>query len=100
MLNFHKLFKLRTSKLLNICSFFTFILIPTCSSSLLSIFASPTNPVDPCYDELGNARRCIPDFVNAAFGKQVKVGVVDKNETKNLYFISHCPFTNLNKLFN
>src|SRR5205814_531494 len=29
-------------------------------------------PPDPCYDELGNARRCIPDFVNAAFGKEVK----------------------------
>ncbi|XP_066473762.1 netrin-1 isoform X2 [Tiliqua scincoides] len=28
---------------------------------------------DPCYDEHGQPRRCIPDFVNAAFGKEVKV---------------------------
>lgn len=28
---------------------------------------------DPCYDEQGNAKRCIPNFVNAAFGKDVKV---------------------------
>ncbi|KAL6455766.1 hypothetical protein MHYP_G00356170 [Metynnis hypsauchen] len=27
---------------------------------------------DPCYDEHGAARRCIPDFVNAAFGKEVR----------------------------
>lgn len=26
---------------------------------------------DPCYDILGNAKRCIPDFVNAAFKKEV-----------------------------
>ena len=28
---------------------------------------------DPCYDEFGNAKRCIPNFVNAAFGREVKV---------------------------
>lgn len=28
---------------------------------------------DPCYDERGAPRRCIPDFVNAAFGQVVKV---------------------------
>ncbi|KAE8742319.1 hypothetical protein FOCC_FOCC012119, partial [Frankliniella occidentalis] len=27
---------------------------------------------DPCYDESGAPRRCIPDFVNAAFGKPVE----------------------------
>ena len=28
---------------------------------------------DPCYDERGSPRRCIPDFVNAAFGSLVQV---------------------------
>uniref|UniRef100_A0ACB8EJP0 Netrin-1 n=2 Tax=Sphaerodactylus townsendi TaxID=933632 RepID=A0ACB8EJP0_9SAUR len=38
------------------------------------MFAVQTAPQpDPCYDETGQARRCIPDFVNAAFGKEVKV---------------------------
>ena len=27
---------------------------------------------DPCYDEFGNAKRCIPDFVNAAFNREVR----------------------------
>ncbi|XP_068607076.1 netrin-1a [Brachionichthys hirsutus] len=39
----------------------------------LSLFAAQTSPPDPCYDEHGNARRCIPDFVNSAFGKEVQV---------------------------
>ncbi|KAL7886938.1 hypothetical protein AOLI_G00046590 [Acnodon oligacanthus] len=26
---------------------------------------------DPCYDDTGSARRCIPEFVNAAFGQEV-----------------------------
>ncbi|RWS30270.1 netrin-1-like protein [Leptotrombidium deliense] len=39
------------------------------SSDLLSA----SLPVDPCYDEFGNPRRCIPSFVNAAFNKDVKV---------------------------
>lgn len=44
-------------------------------ASFQSVFgAAPINPVDPCYDEAGNSRRCIPDFVNAAFGKRVQVG--------------------------
>lgn len=29
-------------------------------------------PPDPCYEEMSEPRRCIPDFVNAAFGKEVK----------------------------
>ncbi|XP_069503038.1 netrin-3 [Ambystoma mexicanum] len=28
---------------------------------------------DPCYEEGGAPRRCIPEFVNAAFGKEVQV---------------------------
>ncbi|XP_075759597.1 netrin-1 isoform X2 [Pelodiscus sinensis] len=39
----------------------------------LGMFAVQTAQPDPCYDEHGHPRRCIPDFVNAAFGKEVKV---------------------------
>ncbi|XP_016093624.1 netrin-1 isoform X2 [Sinocyclocheilus grahami] len=38
----------------------------------MSMFAAQTSPPDPCYDENGQPRRCIPDFVNAAFGKEVR----------------------------
>uniref|UniRef100_A0A8C5WTG8 Laminin N-terminal domain-containing protein n=1 Tax=Laticauda laticaudata TaxID=8630 RepID=A0A8C5WTG8_LATLA len=34
-------------------------------------FAVQQIPPDPCYDEKGAPRRCIPEFVNAAFGKDV-----------------------------
>ncbi|CAL8302627.1 unnamed protein product [Merluccius merluccius] len=37
------------------------------------MFAAQSSPPDPCYDENGNPRRCIPDFVNSAFGKDVRV---------------------------
>ncbi|KPP72692.1 hypothetical protein Z043_108284 [Scleropages formosus] len=36
-------------------------------------FASQQSPPDPCYDDNGAARRCIPEFINAAFGKDVQV---------------------------
>ncbi|XP_007886705.1 netrin-1a isoform X2 [Callorhinchus milii] len=39
----------------------------------MSMFAAQQTPPDPCYDETGNPRRCIPDFVNSAFGKEVRV---------------------------
>ncbi|KAJ8363468.1 hypothetical protein SKAU_G00122990 [Synaphobranchus kaupii] len=39
----------------------------------MSMFAAQTSSPDPCYDENGNPRRCIPDFVNSAFGKEVRV---------------------------
>lgn len=35
------------------------------------MFSSQQNPADPCYDE-DRPRRCIPDFVNAAFGASVE----------------------------
>lgn len=35
------------------------------------MFSSQQNPTDPCYDE-DRPRRCIPDFVNAAFGASVE----------------------------
>ncbi|XP_061627627.1 netrin-1a isoform X2 [Phyllopteryx taeniolatus] len=37
------------------------------------LFSAQSSPPDPCYDEHGTPRRCIPDFVNSAFGKEVKV---------------------------
>ncbi|OQR77809.1 netrin-1-like [Tropilaelaps mercedesae] len=40
-------------------------------SSFLSMFQSEQAPIDPCYDERGNPKRCIPDFVNAAFSRPV-----------------------------
>ncbi|XP_040293457.1 netrin-1 isoform X2 [Bufo gargarizans] len=39
----------------------------------MNMFSIQTPQPDPCYDENGNPRRCIPDFVNSAFGKEVKV---------------------------
>ncbi|KAJ8284187.1 hypothetical protein COCON_G00030370 [Conger conger] len=37
-------------------------------------FAGQQSPPDPCYDDNGGAaRRCIPEFINAAFGKEVQV---------------------------
>ncbi|XP_069056420.1 netrin-1 isoform X3 [Pleurodeles waltl] len=42
----------------------------------MSMFSVQTAQPDPCYDENGNPRRCIPDFVNSAFGKEVRVSSV------------------------
>ena len=39
------------------------------ASNYIKMFAGQQAPPDPCYD--GKPRRCIPDFVNAAFGKEV-----------------------------
>ncbi|XP_075702902.1 netrin-1 isoform X2 [Rhinoderma darwinii] len=39
----------------------------------MNMFSIQPSQPDPCYDENGNPRRCIPDFVNSAFGKEVKV---------------------------
>jgi netrin receptor unc-5 len=36
-----------------------------------NMFAAQQAPPDPCYDESGKPTRCIPDFVNAAFSKEV-----------------------------
>ncbi|XP_050315634.1 netrin-B [Anthonomus grandis grandis] len=41
------------------------------NESFLKMFEGQQTPVDPCYDE-DRPRRCIPDFVNAAFGVSVK----------------------------
>ncbi|XP_051274365.1 netrin 2 [Dicentrarchus labrax] len=50
-----------------------------CSASIHSAtnpFAGQQTPPDPCYDDKGTARRCIPEFINAAFGKEVMVSSV------------------------
>nr|XP_046191549.1 netrin-3-like isoform X1 [Oncorhynchus gorbuscha] len=39
-------------------------------------FVGQQIPPDPCYDDAGAARRCIPEFINAAFGKEVAVSSV------------------------
>ncbi|MCL4147100.1 UNVERIFIED_CONTAM: hypothetical protein GTU68_067059 [Idotea baltica] len=37
------------------------------------MFEAQHNPPDPCYDESGSRpKKCIPDFINAAFGRAVK----------------------------
>ncbi|GAB6029224.1 Netrin-1 [Chamberlinius hualienensis] len=41
-------------------------------ANFISLFASQHNPPDPCLDEMGHHQRCVPDFVNAAFGKDIK----------------------------
>lgn len=47
--------------------FGVFTLIATATASdFLKMFAAQQNPIDPCYDE-DRPKRCIPDFVNAAF---------------------------------
>ncbi|KAK9502852.1 hypothetical protein O3M35_011546 [Rhynocoris fuscipes] len=40
-------------------------------SSYLKLFPVSSPPIDPCYDE-DRPKRCIPDFVNAAFGNPVE----------------------------
>jgi len=40
-------------------------------SGSLSMSEDPLPFVDPCYDGHDRARRCVPDFVNAAFGRTV-----------------------------
>ncbi|XP_058476533.1 netrin 2 [Solea solea] len=51
-----------------LCSFST--------QSASNPFAGQQTPTDPCYDDTGAARRCIPEFINAAFGKEVTVSSV------------------------
>uniref|UniRef100_A0A4W4F0L5 Netrin-1 n=1 Tax=Electrophorus electricus TaxID=8005 RepID=A0A4W4F0L5_ELEEL len=45
-------------------------------SSLSLTPGQQTLPPDPCYDDAGTARRCIPEFVNAAFGQEVTASSV------------------------
>ncbi|XP_006006150.2 netrin-3 [Latimeria chalumnae] len=51
------------------------LLFATCLlkvADTINPFAAQQNP-DPCYDENGAPKRCIPEFVNAAFNREVQV---------------------------
>lgn len=48
-----------------------FLLLQVRGEIYAKMFSSQQNPSDPCYDE-DRPRRCIPDFVNAAFGATVE----------------------------
>ncbi|XP_076842951.1 netrin 2 [Brachyhypopomus gauderio] len=65
-------------KFLLICSMVGVSLIfPLASGHTLNPFSGQqAPPSDPCYDDTGAARRCIPEFVNAAFGREVMVSSV------------------------
>lgn len=41
------------------------------TSQFNNMFAAQDPSDDPCYDEKGGPKQCIPDFVNAAFGQEV-----------------------------
>ena len=62
---------IRHSRLLLVCVGVCMLGHLVQGASFLNMFAAQQTPQDPCYDEDGNARRCIPDFVNAAFSKEV-----------------------------
>ncbi|XP_039349214.1 netrin-3 isoform X2 [Mauremys mutica] len=51
------------------------LLLTTCVfglSQTINPFVVQQTASDPCYDENSAPRRCIPEFVNAAFGKEVQ----------------------------
>lgn len=51
-----------------------FLILTTARELRCAYFSqfSMREPVrDPCYDSTGRAIRCVPDFINAAFGKPV-----------------------------
>ncbi|XP_075225303.1 netrin-A-like [Lycorma delicatula] len=51
------------------------VLGPAGAESYLKMFAAQHSPPDPCYDE-DRPKKCIPDFVNAAFGNPVEASSV------------------------
>lgn len=44
----------------------------SCNASFLDLFSKNQIPDDPCYDDGDDPKRCIPDFINAAFAKEVE----------------------------
>ncbi|VDM24665.1 unnamed protein product [Toxocara canis] len=47
------------------------LLAPGVLCAYFSQFSMKEPDHDPCYDSAGRPVRCIPDFINAAFGKPV-----------------------------
>nr|AVK72273.1 netrin [Xenoturbella bocki] len=60
----------------------------------LNVFAAQQNPPDPCYNEEDESVRCIPDFVNAAFGREV-VGSSTCGVPPNRYCVLSRPDPNV-----
>ncbi|KAL1488152.1 hypothetical protein ABEB36_015110 [Hypothenemus hampei] len=58
-------------KIISIFSCVCAVVLCNVNENFLKMFEGQQTPVDPCYDE-DRPRRCIPDFVNAAFGVPVK----------------------------
>ncbi|XP_062592280.1 netrin-1-like isoform X2 [Saccostrea cucullata] len=48
-----------------------FLMYVDVRSQFNNMFSVQDPPDDPCYDERGEPKMCIPDFVNAAFGQEV-----------------------------
>ncbi|XP_048760749.1 netrin-1-like isoform X4 [Ostrea edulis] len=47
------------------------VMLVDVTSQFNNMFSVQDPPDDPCYDERGEPKMCIPDFVNAAFGQEV-----------------------------
>ncbi|XP_062853410.1 netrin-1a isoform X2 [Trichomycterus rosablanca] len=62
------------------------VLLPALCRSSVEAVAS-ASPPDPCYDENGQARRCIPDFVNAAFGREVRASSTCGQKSPSRYCV-------------
>ncbi|XP_060774539.1 netrin-1a isoform X2 [Neoarius graeffei] len=61
------------------------LLTALCRPSVEALASS--SPPDPCYEETGQARRCIPDFVNAAFGREVRASSTCGQKTPSRYCV-------------
>ena len=64
-----KMAKMKTLVIFAATSLFLYV---KAQSPYINLFGPPQVPQDPCYDEAMNPKRCIPDFINAAFGRHVK----------------------------
>lgn len=64
-----KMAKLKTALSLVLASL---ILLVKAESPFMNLFAPQQIPEHPCYEEDMRPKRCVPDFINAAFGRHVK----------------------------